>query len=300
MSAVGKGRGRGFCSESALRRPGSVAASKVVEKCNLVNLINTLSINDESPESAIDDIVNEIITSEKKNLLDNTFDTIHKEALNDREFGKKLAIAMASAKLLQRPEIESGKLRRLLFCGLQADFENWEQIKQESVIKFRNSAAFLGEIFQRLRISNSNIPIRVLHEPFFHYMKVLLEDSNEDDIEIVTTQVYNVAAILNTHFPEKFEQLFMDVRQVLINRNLSAKSRGMLLFLIETSTVFTQQCPPLTPMLQEFYGHQLGLKAFTNIRRQNQETSMHPKLNSRVNGRKVYRPQTCKQIFYGT
>lgn len=75
----------------------------------------------------------------------------------------------------------------------------------------------------------------------------------------------------------------MNVRRVLIKRNLSSRSRGMLLFIIDLSN---QQFVPFSGKLQEFYISEIGTNTLVNIKHFNKNPPPDSvTLENNVNGK---------------
>lgn len=77
----------------------------------------------------------------------------------------------------------------------------------------------------------------------------------------------------------------MNVRTVLIKRNLSSRSRGMLLFIIDLSN---QMFVPFTGKLQEFYINEIGTSTLVNMKHFNKNPADSIKLENNVTGKKNF------------
>ena len=69
---------------------------------------------------------------------------------------------------------------------------------------------------------------------------------------------------------------------MLINRNLSARSRGMLVFIIDLAN---QRFAPLSGKMQEFYVNELGINTLVDIQRHSKDLTVNTKLENNVTGR---------------
>lgn len=74
-----------------------------------------------------------------------------------------------------------------------------------------------------------------------------------------------------------------DVKNVIINRNLSPRSRGMLLFLIDLAN---QRYNPLSGEMQNFYVGQLGTSTFKSIQRYTDLLTVNTKIKNQIEGKK--------------
>jgi hypothetical protein len=83
--------------------------------------------------------------------------------------------------------------------------------------------------------------------------------------------------------PDKMEELITRVKIVLIHRNLSAISRGMLLYIID---LHNNHYAGLSKKMQEFYISEMGASSFQYIQR--------PDTNS-INNTKLKNNANCKQ-----
>lgn len=82
--------------------------------------------------------------------------------------------------------------------------------------------------------------------------------------------------------PSELDDFITRVRRVLINRNLSARSRGMLLSIIDLAN---QRFAPFSGKLQEFYVNELGMNTLVDVQRHEQKLTVDTKLENNVNGR---------------
>ena len=71
---------------------------------------------------------------------------------------------------------------------LQADFMGREDRRRNDRCKFLNSIATLCFIFRRVRLADG-ATIKILATPIISYLKMLLENSFDEEIEILGTQV---------------------------------------------------------------------------------------------------------------
>ncbi|XP_008207935.1 uncharacterized protein LOC100679564 isoform X2 [Nasonia vitripennis] len=263
--SVGRGRGRGFAEvrETTLRRPGQSFAPKF---SSLVNLIENLTLDETS--SKVDDIAQAINDSIKNNSLKEVIEDLHNQALEDSVFGTKLAIACSDTKVYS---INDCNLRLILLQTLQKDFEERGEIKKRSVFQFRNAVTLLGEVYMRLKINGKLLDI--LAGPLLQYLELLLEASEEEDIALVSSMILmNGQKIFETS-PSELEDFTIRARGVLINRNLSARSRGALLFIIDlTSAHFA-----LPEKLKEFYQNEIENLNINNINGKGNAESDKPK-----------------------
>lgn len=62
-----------------------------------------------------------------------------------------------------------------------------EQLKEKSISQFRNAISFMGGVYCNLKLNGK--PMDILTIPLLHYLELLLDTSEEEDIELVTVQV---------------------------------------------------------------------------------------------------------------
>ncbi|XP_014217528.1 uncharacterized protein LOC106646039 [Copidosoma floridanum] len=284
------GRGRGFSDgkDIPLRRPGQ---SMPIKYNDLINFIANLSIKDATSGVKTDEIVQIINDAIKNKSLKEVYDELHEHALNsDRQFCIKLALACCDSKI---HSINDNSLRLMVLQKLQKNYEEKDEIKQNSIFAFRNAVVLLGEVYNNLRISNR--PMDIFANPLLDYLNILLETSEEPDVYIVTSQIYTNGRKIFDTIPTQLAHFIMKVRLVLINRNVSAKSRGMLLFIIDFAN---QNYAPLTELLKEFYLNDLDNKLLAEIltgdRSDNESTSKNnihvEKDNAQSNIRTIITP----------
>ncbi|KAJ8674593.1 hypothetical protein QAD02_005855 [Eretmocerus hayati] len=248
-----RGRGRGFV-EAPLRRPGQPLVTKFND---LINLIDNLDIEDLSCQSKVDHLVQNINDSIKNNSLEEVFDDFHKRALEDRLFGTKLAIALCDRRV---QSLDS--FRKIMLQTLQKDFEEREEIKKKNVLHFRNAISLLGEVCNTYKINGK--PLGILEPALIQYFDLLLEDAEEEDVELVLSQILLNGKSASELCPTELSALMNKIRKVLMKRNLSAKSRGLLLFSIDLAH---QNFQPISGTLLKFYTNELGVKTLADIQR---------------------------------
>lgn len=77
-------------------------------------------------------------------------------------------------------------------------------------------------------------------------------------------QISMNGSIIHESLPDELEDFITRVKKVLINRNLSAKSRAMLSLIVD---IANHQYAILPTKLQEFYSIQLSLNNFMSVYR---------------------------------
>ncbi|XP_012274003.1 uncharacterized protein LOC105696248 [Orussus abietinus] len=271
-------RGRGWTRhedhETVLRRPGKTV-SQDTEFSSLVNEIYKLGLSSSPSVEEVNEIAKLITSIADNNKLQQLIEQLYKQALEDRDFGIKLAIVLSDKYICCISNTDT-MLRSLLLTAMQSDFNRKEELREQNKQQFLNAVSFLGEIYYRFRLCGT--PVKVLAIPLLNYMKMLLETASEEDIELATTQ----ASINGRKIYEKnqveLEQFLINVRTVLITRNLSARSRGMLLFILDLAN---QRYCPLSGDLQDFYVEQLGTKVLIQIQRHDEDLTINTKSKDR-------------------
>ncbi|XP_011493858.1 PREDICTED: uncharacterized protein LOC105359079 [Ceratosolen solmsi marchali] len=273
MAVVGRGKGRGFAEvrETSLRRPGQPILSKFND---IINLIDNIVISDAISGSGIDEISERVKEALENNTIEDVFNALYKQALEDRQFCLKLAIVCSDYKLYS---IKNNQFRKIILGITQRDYEDREKLKQQNIVHFRNAIVFLGELYNSLIISG---PLQFLALPLLNYLQMLLEASEEEDIEITMTQLCINGRKLWMEYQCNMEEFVMQVRSVLIHRNLSARSRGMLLCIME---IANKSYTKLPEKLHEFYSKELGVHLFSHVQRPDANSITNTKLKNNVN-----------------
>ncbi|XP_058788581.1 uncharacterized protein LOC131662732 isoform X1 [Phymastichus coffea] len=244
MSVIGKGRGRGFTDvrDAPLRRPGQTNISKFSD---LIDLIDDVCFKDPMFNEKVDKILQMFEHLLKSNSIKEIFEDLHKQALDDRQFGIKLNIVCCDPKIYTLTDC---MLRSIILTILQKDYEERDQIKKRSIVQFRNAVSLLGGVYCNFKINGT--PLKILSGPLLCYLQMLLDTSEEEDIELITVQLFVNGSKIFEKPLHGSEDFLISVRRVLVNRNLSAKSRAMLLYIIDSSH---QSFKPLSGEIKEFY-----------------------------------------------
>lgn len=264
--------------QTEIRRPGQTSKNIGVkplknEECSqIINLIEKLEINECTTDVEVHEIEAVLIDAVKNNKIKEVFDELHDRALDDRQFGIKFAIVFSNKAVYSLDMNDGSKLKIALMRALQNTYMNHEELKKKSLSQFRNAASLLGEVYNRLRIAS--LPLRILEEPMLHYMRILLDICEESDVELVTTQISINGRKIYEENQKRLEEFMELVKIVLINRSLTPRSRGMLLFLIDLAH---QRYSPLSGELQNFYVSQLGTQTFISIQRHNDLLTVNTK-----------------------
>ncbi|XP_043464731.1 uncharacterized protein LOC122500071 [Leptopilina heterotoma] len=277
------GRGRGFRNDQMLKRPGQSTETfspkplKNDESNEILKLIDQLQISEYPTDIEVHEMEKILLDAAKSNKLKEVFDELYERAMDDREFGIKFAIVFSDKTIYSLETSDGGKLQIALMRALQNTYMNHEEIKKKSLFQFRNATSLLGEVYNRLRIAS--LPLRILEEPLLHYMRILLDICEEIDIELVTTQISINGRKIYEENQKQLESFVESVKIVIINRNLSPRSRGMLLFLIDLAN---QRYNPLSGELQNFYVGQLGISTFKSIQRYTDLLTVNTKIKNQI------------------
>ncbi|XP_011301717.1 uncharacterized protein [Fopius arisanus] len=240
MTTVGKGRGRGRNTEEpTLRKPEPPywPRDELIERIRGIDINDVATIRDSS--SPLSEIVRD-----RNDLKD--IAKLYNEALEDRSF---------ISHLLAIFENPSNNFPAFLTI-LQPDYEDREDFFKRSPSRFLNFVYLMGEVLQR--------PCKFLPGPMYtlfisaviNLCKILLESGEEDEIEVVMNQIWLNGERLNAAQPKELAELLNQIKGVLISKNLSTRSRAMLLYSIE---IAHNNCSTaLEADLQKFYESNLG------------------------------------------
>ncbi|XP_015588236.1 uncharacterized protein LOC107264466 [Cephus cinctus] len=272
MTAVGRGRGRGRggwamweAADHTLRRPGEPSLSKEVqdEFSTLIERIDELDLNSKTvPDDLLQLCKAGLQTSESQT----TIEWLVAKALDDQLFGRKLTFAVSN-KSIQNLIIkinESGDqitVRRILMSILQIEYENRDETQKKDPVKFRNGVSLLGEFYYRMKLDSGSV-ISVLTKPMLNYLKGLLTTASEEDILLVARMLSINGRNILAQQSSKLEELILDVKSVLIDRNLSAYSRSMLILILD---LHIHQYSSLPGYLQKFYVEHIGADTMLQI-----------------------------------
>ncbi|XP_015116633.1 uncharacterized protein LOC107040877 isoform X2 [Diachasma alloeum] len=240
MTTVGKGRGWSrHTEEPVLRKPGPPPRPRdeLIERIRGIDITDVAAIKESSSPAAE-------IVPDKQNLTKIT--KLYNEALEDRNFTPNLLA------IFHNP---SNNLPAFLTL-LQPDYERREAFSKNSPSKFLNFVYIMGEIVQR---PTTFLPGRindVFISAIIDLCKILLESSEEDEIEVVMNQIWLNGERLNAAQPKELSELLSKIKGVLISRNLSTRSRAMLLYTIEIS--HNNYSTSLNSDLEKFYESHLS------------------------------------------
>lgn len=209
---------------------------------------------------------------------------LHIYWLSNRSAVSKAAIFLCANWMF---EIGGQKLRHTLLLCLQKDFENRLDMQAKSPEQFLNAAAFLVEIYIRVRIENQTL--EVLTVPVFQYLEDLLT-GDDSEIELFANLLVGLGSTLHEAQAKEgkhtslslyspLQNIFIKVRSTLMSRNLSSQSRLWLLFIMDMSSSGDYQS--LSPSLEMFYknkdhlgaGGEILLKCLELIRSPDEKSS---------------------------
>lgn len=265
---VGVGRGRGWgknTQDAGLRRPGQSPSGP---KDEIVELIYNLNINDKLCNDDSSSSLINLLTCQGE-LTDDSIkniETIYQEALNDRDFANRIF------SILKQIKFRSS----LFLTHLQLSFEKRDDLYSQSVVKFSNFTYFLSQFFDKF--INSSTVSKIMASPVITCLEMSLNTLNEDDIELVLSQLLITGQKLYSLQPAELSNLIIQARRILIVKNLSLKSRAMLSLMIDLDN---QKYHLLSVELKMFYIEQLGHDYWNNT--PTNTSSPHTKINDTVN-----------------
>lgn len=246
-----------------MRRPGPVLCQKNPDHLNLVEEIDSLDIYGPIPMSKVDAVEALFRSAARDRGLRSVFDSLHSQALEDRQFGIKLAMLLSCNKISDQHDEDGTKLRNILLSTLQMDYERKEEVKERCAMHYLNAMSLLGEVYYHVRLATGE-PLPLIGVPLLDYMKALLQSASEEDIELVATQLSLNGKKIHASNRTELERFLIHVRTVLVNRNLSSQSRAMLLLAVDLAN---QIYEPLSGDLQAFYLAQLGEETMMQLQR---------------------------------
>ncbi|KAL7289655.1 hypothetical protein TKK_0016384 [Trichogramma kaykai] len=275
MAGIAKGRGRGFAPPvqvAPLRRPGMKQYSE------LVTCIENMQLKDVVTKDllakTVDDIIPVIEEAMTKSSLPEIMNELHERALDDRAFTIKLS-TICDPKIIGITDKNSNSLRVLLLQTLQKDYEERGELKKKSEHVLRNAISLMGEVYYRYIVGGK--PFEYLAAPLISYIEMLLESAEEEDIELAVREISINGKSLSLQAVPELKNLILKFKQTLIKRNLSAKSRALILLVLELEN---NNYEPLNAEKEEFYASELG-SVYEEIRKVNKnntsEAEVRPK-----------------------
>ncbi|XP_057321551.1 uncharacterized protein LOC130665244 isoform X1 [Microplitis mediator] len=253
MTSIGRGRGWGKNPQDNGRRPGKQLDpvqnvndndNENDENDDWIERINTLDINDvagiKSPQSPVANLITVNTSPDDMQHLEKAC----KKAIKDRVFAMKLVLAFSNSSNVTAP---------FLGC-LQPYYEDRMEMLKKNRQHFLNLVFILGEAYHRIRYGNA-VPPKVLELPLIVCLKMLLEIAGEEEIELAATEISMNGRMLQLRAVSGLSELFIYAREVLVTRNISSRSRALLLLITDLTN---QNFMPLSGDLQKFYAQQLG------------------------------------------
>ncbi|CAD6233434.1 GSCOCG00007191001-RA-CDS [Cotesia congregata] len=257
MTSIGRGRGWGKNPQGNERRPGqqleppqvpNAVENDVDDDANneWIERINKLDITDveaiKSPQNSIANLINSSPLPEDLQNLEKAT----KKAIRDRAFALKMVLAFTNSTNITAPFLGS----------LQPYYENRVELFKKNREHFLNLVFILGEAYCRIRYTISkNVPPKVLEVPLVVCLKMLLEIAGEEEIELVVIQISLNGPMLQSREVKELKDLFIYAREVLITRNISPRSKALLLLLIE---LYEANFKFMTGHVEKFYIEKLG------------------------------------------
>lgn len=123
--------------------------------------------------------------------------------------------------------------RKVLFVQLQGSFKNKEAIRLQSIEAWLGIFAFMCEISPRLTVGGQ--PISVLSKAILSSIEFILsqEDVVFDEIDCICSCLKVCGKGVEQQCPERFEEIFTELRKKLIFGKNSCQARCSILELIE-------------------------------------------------------------------
>ncbi|XP_014606374.1 PREDICTED: uncharacterized protein LOC106788016 isoform X1 [Polistes canadensis] len=270
-SSAGRSRGRAKSIDIQLRRPGINSYSKYNQYVctEIIAGIKKLTINERIQPEQINEIVNLVPTTKDEETLKNIFNTLYKHALEDRIFGIKLASLFSDVAFFSIEVNKNQNMRYLLLIALQNDYKRREEIKEESIILFRNVISLLGEVYYQMTLISGK-PLKVLEIPLLDCWNMLLETATEEDIELVATQI--IITGKGMYGRPELDQFMLNIRKTLTNNTLSSTAKEMLLLTIDLAN---QQFHLLPKILNDYYDSRLDPAVLIYFHRHNRELDIN-------------------------
>lgn len=269
----GRGRGRGIVKEIEvpLRRPGENPSSKNNQSMlnDIIEGINNVAINETKLSDEIIEKVYLVNVTKDEKTLKSLFENLYKHALEDKIFGIKFARLFINVISAYMKDDDDKTMRDVILGNLQNDYLRREEIRKENETLFRNVISLLGEI-NYSRYLKYGFPYRVIAEAGLDYWNMLLETATEEDIELLVTQVIINGQSTSKICPTKFNEFMLNVRKTLLNNNLSALIKGMLLLIIDLAN---HQFDSLPTNINDYYMSLVGTTVVIYLQRHKQSVN---------------------------
>ncbi|XP_023315803.1 uncharacterized protein LOC106656096 isoform X2 [Trichogramma pretiosum] len=209
----------------------------------------------------LDDVLDGLETDSRTGTMREIVERLHSRSLDDRQFSIKLSV-------LARPDMITPK-DKLNVTGLQINlagiilrtYEDWKKVqKKPSREQYRNGLSLLGEFYHRYNATDASF--LQMDAALIAWLGDLLSDTEEEDVELVARQLSINGQLLSRCAETKLNELVRRVKQQLVQRNLSVKSRTLLMYVIDLAN---RDFAPLLGEQRDFYVGQLGEATFADF-----------------------------------
>ena len=177
-------------------------------------------------------------SKKSKERLQEAVDLIFDTTVHSRDYaelGAKVCekIAQEGAGDSDEKRTQRSEFRKLLLNQLHANFKNRESIRTQSIEAWLAIFAFMCEISPRLKVGDKSI--MVLSKAILLAVEFLLEkeDIVSDEIDCICSSLKVCGKGIEEQCPERFEEIFTELRKRLILGKTSCQARCTILELIE-------------------------------------------------------------------
>ncbi len=245
MASRGRGRGRvldsvmssqkapkASQSSSNSTRQGTPKIPKNIEDLGTY-LFSLNESNFEKYGAVFSEMVIGYCSSDEK--LEEAVGLIYDSTVSDRDsakLGATICAAIINYEAKDASQI-GNKFRKSLLYRFQTDFKQKEALRSRSVESWLGVFSFLCHIYKMIQINAQ--PIVVMGRSILNSIESTLQkqDAVGDEIDCICTQLKECGSLLEKHHNEKFEEIFTELRKLIIKRQTCCVVRCAILELIE-------------------------------------------------------------------
>lgn len=228
--ASGVGGGAASGGGSRPKTPGSI--KELGTYLHSLNASNFPAYGDMFAEMVLD------YSRKGKEQLQEAVELIFDTTIQSRDYAE-LGAKVCEKIVQESAEDDEGKkalrveFRKLLFTQLQGNFKNKEAIRSQSVEAWLAIFAFMCELSPRVKISG--VPFTALSKAILSTVEFLLsqEDVLFDEIDCICGSLKVCGKGIEAQCPEKFNEIFTELRKGLIFGKNGCQARCAILELIE-------------------------------------------------------------------
>ncbi|XP_050444852.1 uncharacterized protein LOC126848209 [Cataglyphis hispanica] len=233
MTSFGRGRGWSIQNpnkEQVLRRPGSATCGNNFVK-DIIDKIVTYDIHEHISPQLIQEITDLLTSAVNKDSLKDTCDNLWKQAILYDSLTTKIGVIFSDYKIALIEDNNKENIRSRFLRLLQDNYMSREKYKIQDKKKFANIVLLHAEVFYHMKLSDGS-KLKILAEPLIQYLEDLLQDNIKENTYFIMIQILRSGKDLHTICPDRFENLMLIIRQILVKES-SSQNRAMLLLMIE-------------------------------------------------------------------